>query len=236
MAHLYEITFYKAKDSSFPMEHLVYDLLGAWYLNGQTLNNNYVYVKGGTYISYISTDDTDSLDEKYANEYVKEAMGKVSYNIKYCGELTESEGCCSCKNPSCYELYTNTYNASPIICGDCWRPVPLYRFPHLDREKDYFRLINWTEMYMHMKELWFASYHDRYTYRQLTHIDSILVKEGRKICRDMEKLLCKPVYYNLDYPKCVPELCPSCGKVWRRIDNPNSEEYICEECRLIGMG
>ncbi len=89
MAYLHEIIFYEAKNSTVPMEHLVYGLLGAWYQSGQTLNDYYVYEKEGMYISYS---------------------------------------------------------------------------------------------------------------------------------------------------KRVPEVCPSCKKEWNRIENPNSEEYICEECRLIGMG
>lgn len=235
MAHLHEITFCTAQNVTMPMEHLVYNLLGAWYQNGQILNDNYVYERDGTYISYVSTDDTDSLDEKYANQHVKAAMGEFSYTIKYCGELTESKGCCSCKSPSCYELYTDTCNASPMICGDCRLPVPLYRLPYLDGGRDHFRLINWTEMYMHMEGLWMTSYHDRYTYHQLTSIDSVLVKEGRKICRDMEKILCKPVYYNIYYSKRVPKVCPSCKKEWITTENPDSQEYMCEACRLIGM-
>lgn len=37
MAYLHKITFYEAKNSTVPMEHLVYGLLGAWYQSGQTL-------------------------------------------------------------------------------------------------------------------------------------------------------------------------------------------------------
>lgn len=236
MAHVHEITFYKVTAAAMTMEHAVYGLLGAWYHNGQILNDDYVHEKDGAYIAYVSTDDLDSLDERYANEYVRKAMEDISYHIKYCGELAESKGCCSCKEPSCYELYADTCDASSIICGDCRLPVPLYRLPCTEGKKDYFRLVNWTEMYMHMKGLWITSHHDRYTYRQLTQMDSALIKEGREICREMEKILCKPVYYNISYPKRVPGVCPSCGKPWNGIDNPHSEEYICETCRLIGMG
>ncbi len=52
MAYLHEIIFYEAKNSTVPMEHLVYGLLGAWYQSGQTLNDYYVYEKEGMYISY----------------------------------------------------------------------------------------------------------------------------------------------------------------------------------------
>ncbi|MDE6759468.1 MAG: hypothetical protein K2J90_02170 [Lachnospiraceae bacterium] len=38
------------------------------------------------------------------------------------------------------------------------------------------------------------------------------------------------------YGSWLNDVCPSCKKEWNRIENPNSEEYICEECRLIGMG
>lgn len=76
--------------------------------------------------------------------------------------------------------------------------------------------------------------------------NSKLSREGRKICKELEKVLKAPVYYTLFYffddekdkkfclvpqrlQNGTPMVCPQCGSEWLK----DSKFVRCEKCRLI---
>jgi len=68
---------------------------------------------------------------------------------------------------------------------------------------------------------------------------SKLSKEGRRLCKKMEKLTKKPFYYFLyNWYKDNKKTCPKCKKNWVNKDWDSNKkkiryEYVCKKCRLV---
>lgn len=192
----------------------------------------------------------DSLSDTYSSIYVKERLSKIQevFDIETIreGANIEYHTSCVCEKPSWYFLYNEgNLGESPLVCGDCQQPVPLYKVPYIRDEKDHYLFLSWFRAKNAMDSLWHHGLWDRFTYGETVRPKSKLNREGRKLCKDLEKILGVPVYYFIHYfcepddeecmivpkglPHAIPNVCPECCGEW--IDD--SEFCKCEKCRLV---
>ena len=249
----YKMVFLPKKDKEIDSEKaadLIDWLITALHKNGQIIPSYDITKKGKKYFAGIVCPDIKGLNEKYDNEYVNKYYTELRefFDIRIVsnGYNLEFSAICKCKSPSWYYLLNPPFSAnSPVICGDCDLSVPLFRLPHLDKDKEYSSIESWKQGYKGVDNLWFYGRYDAFAYRQMSNPKSKLSKDGIRVCRDYEKAMKKPFYYYLNYyekdfisdicgVKCVQTdgVCPICGKAWERIDSGYAD-FRCLECRLI---
>lgn len=115
------------------IEDTIYDYFGVLYKNGQILYNYEFIKEDNMYYTYYKLLEKTSLNKKNNNKYVNEFYNKIKEifdcELEYIGEYTERDNICCCKSPSWYMLYASYLEGeSPVICVDCRKSVPLYRF------------------------------------------------------------------------------------------------------------
>jgi len=144
---------------------------------------------------------------------------------------------CSCRDSAWYILYARrNYAFSPIVCGDCFKMIPLYKLSHVELSKACQPEIGWQADYELIDKLWFYSSFDRFTYRQMSDPKSQLSKAGREICVAYEKALDKPFYYFLFHYSDSGRLrkkCPDCGGDWMLEEDIDTLSFKCDKCRLV---
>lgn len=197
---------------------------------------------------YLSLPKEDSLSHEYNNLYVNEALIVLKQNqieinaIAILGEEYDAQPACRCLSPKYYLLYTSyaSTRESPLICCDCFKPVPLYRISKT-YDDGYGDILGWRSNYQACDRLQMnCTVGDRFGVNQLTNPDSPLSEQGREICREMERLISVPVYYHLLNPSAIGKkvdpnrLCPVCANEWRLTDILGEKFYFrCDNCRLI---
>lgn len=251
----YKMVFTPKKDRTIDAEKAfdtIDSLLNALYKNGQIINYYDTIRKGKGFFSNFVAYDNEGLTEKYNNEYVTDYYGKLKalFDIRLSrnGENLEIDVPCQCKTRSWYYLRHNGLaNGNSVVCGDCGRPVPVYRFPHVNKEKEYYDLTSWEFAYYGISNLWINGYNDPFTYKQMNNPNSKLSKCGRRICRAFEKATDTPFYYylhytdvaflaNCDIKETRPyDRCPVCGEAWERqeYEDDDTVELKCANCRLM---
>ena len=241
------------------------DVLNAMTKNGQ-LQDVYtpMYFHENRLICLVIVQEKSSFARKNENIYAKqrrsemEKMCRAKFQVKTLGkdeptkENTRISGgrICRCKKPSSYILWTEYCTVhSPLICGDCGGYVPHYRIPkppeYDDKgysdpgRQDCFYINMWENAYQWCDNLSFAGFGERWGTRQLQEHDSGLSKDGREVCREIEKMVGVPVYYYLyNYRRLTDEQdkerkCPECGNDWL-LDEPwHGLDFCCEKCRLV---
>lgn len=249
----YKLRFTKKKNIDEISNENAYDLINDYYntlrSNGQVVGGSDIFENQGSIFVSVVLPTADSLMEVNNSIYVDERIKKVKeffeIDIVYEGNNIEYDNSCMCDKPSWYYLYNErSLGESPLICGDCLNPVPLYRVPYIRNESDHNRILNWQEAKKAINSLWFYGLWDKFTYGENVLLKSKLNREGRKLCRELEKVLNTPVYYFIYYicwpmdeetkalkglPLEAPKSCPQCGGEW--IDD--TKFCKCEKCRLI---
>lgn len=218
--------------------------------NGQVISGYEIYADDySIYLAVVSPME-DSLSEKYSNNYVKEWFRKIQevFDVEFVceGENMEYSSSCQCCKPSWYLIYDRENEGeSPLVCGDCMNPVPLYLVPYLFNDKEHLTILSWFNAKEAMDTLWIYGLWDKFTYREKVYHNSKLNREGRKISKELERVLKAPVYYYIRYicepydmdssciPECFtrefPEVCPICKSEWTTESKFNK----CKKCRLI---
>lgn len=218
--------------------------------SGQVCAGFDIYRKGNHIYLGIVIPDQDSLSPTYDSQFVKSQydllMDYFDIEFQLEGENIEFPESCTCDEPSWYYLMTNAnIGHSPVFCGDCYGPVPMYRIPYLFSHKDHACLRNWVDLTEAMETLWVQGIADAYSYGEKVLPNSFLNIRGRELRTQLESVLDKPVYYYLSYfgdiddketevvpegyPSGTPRKCPDCGNEW----NDDSEHVFCENCRLM---
>lgn len=189
--------------------------------------------------------EIDSLSEKYSNKYTTQFLKEVNErSIKfseliYIGENYDVENCCTCKSSSHYILATDCLsNAPPILCGDCQKSVPLYKFPKTYYNLEYYDLLGWQKVYQSCDRQFLERIGGHYGYKMMHNVDSALSKEALRYCRVLEEKVNKPFYYFLfNYYNKNKLFCPKCGKLWinQKIETIYKVHYdcVCHRCRLV---
>ena len=187
--------------------------------------------------------EQDSLDAKYHSVYARAEfvtlleMSTQPPQYRLVAEIFDKRKCCSCDAPSFYILFTThlATASSPVDCGDCKLPVPLYRLPFVFDEQEHYAILSWQATYQACDTLYMQSgAGERFGLRQMTRLDSGLSLSGREICAAMASKKGRPFYYYLMQNKTEKELCPDCGGEWK-LETASHEfyQFRCNNCFLL---
>src|SRR6266852_5319916 len=115
------------------------------------------------------------------------------------GEAVGMPRCCSCQNSTWYILFTTFVSeSSPVRCGDCGLPVPLYRLTLPEGDDEPGSIRRWAATYQACDTLFMLSGPgERFGYRQMARLDSPVTRMGREVCEAMADRMGRPWYYYL---------------------------------------
>jgi len=239
-------SFDQAQDQNV-VSDLVNSLLGALHKNGQIYNREYrITLSGNTAQTTVLIPEPASLEKKLSNLYVERAMaelsrkGLVEFDVQIRGKDIDSIEICSCSKTKSFILFSNYISPeSPLRCGDCFHPVPLYKIPHTDGE-EFYNLICWQSDYnscdalqMHCGTLELAAT------REMSRHDSSLTKQGINICYIITSATNIPTYYYLyrtggrSKKQEKMRKCPSCNGDWLLDERLHLFDFKCDKCRLL---
>ena len=228
----------------------VFSFLETLRMNGQVCGREFPIAHVGSELeAFIMIPEEDSLDIAHSNSYVQKAnkeildISKKEHEITVLGIDPGSLDSCICSSPSSYILYTNYVSLeSPLRCGDCFLPVPLYRIPPTANE-EYSDIIVWQSDYQCCDRLQMnAGVALECVIHEISQIDSNLSKSGLSICKYIHKSTNKPTYYylmkiedddNADHQE-AKLICPMCGKDWHI--HPAWHDmftYKCNSCMIL---
>ena len=226
----------------------IWSLVGALRQNGQTLNEDFLIFPGSPVRYLCLCPEKDSLAGRFHNKWVRRDLRAINQCSRRApkhlvlSEVAEMPRACGCKRRPFVCLFTHFLDSSsPVVCGGCNRPIPLYRLP---ASKEYRRndFLRWQEIYQDCDSLFMMSgAGEKFGYDQLSQFKSSLTKQGRELCSKLEHRLKIPVYYYLHrYHGSSSEgerkrRCPGCGGRWL-LDPPLGRyDFRCEKCRLISV-
>ena len=229
--------------------HAIHNYLGALWRNGQALNAEKPIARArGGYAVFLSLPAADALEPQHANGQVRRARralaaaGISSPRVRRLGPDPDGRSECRCRRRSFLILFTSFLHLdSPIRCGECFDPVPLYVLPTTGDAGDYHDILWWKDTYQAMDWLWIGSgAGERFGHEQKARHDSPLSKDGREVAKTMERRARLPVYYHLDKFLARSSRserarrCPSCGRAWR-LEQPLHRifDFKCDRCRLV---
>lgn len=230
------------------VSHALHSLLGALRMNGQLLGKEYrISSADACYRVTVLLPDEDALESCHSNRYVQSAadglhaVGLSGPNITKVGKDIETSGPCRCGKTTSHILYTNYLVIdSPLRCGNCFHPIPLYKMPPTHHD-DYYDIICWQADYQACDTLQMNSKTlERAATSELSRVDSSLSRRGIDICSRISANTGIPTYYylyryeGLSSKKEHQRKCPSCGESWL-LDEPWHElfDFKCERCRLL---
>ena len=228
-----------------------FDLLIGFYRgSGQTQGRiESQYINENKIVCLPFTLEKDSLSEKYNNFYVNSQIRKIeelcnsTIQFKTVGKSHESyESPCTCNIPEFYILITNYGSiSSPLTCGTCNKPVPLYRLPHY-YDYGYIPILSWETNYISCDRLQMnCEVGERWALNQLQNVNSQLSKQGFRICKKIEELTKIPTYYYLYNQKRVKgdeslKLCPICLEKWNlKRQMFGSYDFKCDKCKIVSI-
>lgn len=216
--------------------------------SGQTLGTiESQYITENRLVCLPFTHEADSLDRRYDNFYVTRSRLRLeelcgsSVAIRTLGKPGLGHPC-QCDKPEHYLLMTDYLSIeSPVRCGNCDLPVPLYRLPQY-YDHGYMPILSWCSNYISCDRLQMnCEVGERWAMRQMQDLDSPLNRQGREICRKIEELTGVPTYYFLfNYSKykrdSTDRPCPGCGGEWGLASQLHGRyDFKCESCRLVSM-
>lgn len=225
------------------------DLVGLFMNNGQVLGRELVTAETSSgYSATVILPERESLAHRFDNSYVTEqrrrlrVKGVAAPRIRIVGRMTFGPLADRCKRPAWRVLITSfTSISSPLLCGDCFLPVPLYRLP--DREP--FRRENlrfWAHSWQACESLQMTCLVDveRMATRQISDPKSGIGKKGRELCGSLLELTGIPTYLYLycygaeSRAREERRRCPLCGGRWL-LEEPLQRgfDFKCDRCRLV---
>jgi predicted nucleic acid-binding Zn ribbon protein len=260
--YLASLTIPCRKPYSKALNDAVWDLCYSYQRAGQSLNTDpFVGFAEREFRVNFLVPERDALSLKYATRFVKRHLrgfskiGLGQPKVKIVGPSNGGMARHQCKFPSCYVLFTHFNDeTSPVCCGDCYLPIPLYRLP---RERttsyklsdgtpfvdggDYWHLLKWQSTYRHVDSLWMgSSAGEEFARRQMSDHRSALSEQGLLAAEILAERTGKPVYYYLlRYGKSTVQndlkrRCPSCGGEWLLKQKYfNFCDFKCDKCHLI---
>ena len=190
----------------------------------------------------VTTPYMDSLEEKYNNPYVNEALSRLLPHLKnpieidYVGkDFTFNDDCSTGTEAEFYVLCIHPHmrDFSPIVCGNSKRNIPYYLLSPLT-EKTLSELTSWETSYAAYDRLFYATgIGEISAHKMMCNISSKLNQKGQNVCRMLEKELNKPVYYYLyRFYGRQPKTCPLCGGEWKQLED-SSYNYKCDVCKIV---
>jgi predicted nucleic acid-binding Zn ribbon protein len=174
------------------------------------------------------------------------ASGLTGPEIVVLGRDPFESTVCQCAIRSHFILYTSYIAIEPCLrCGDCFRPVPLYKVPeeHSTPSKGslHDRLGTWQSNYRACDQLQMSCIvGEAFGLREMGRVDSALSKSGLAVCADIARLTSIPAYYYLHRYRGRGKKsergrkCPGCGGAWLMPDQAHGQfDFKCDSCRLL---
>jgi predicted nucleic acid-binding Zn ribbon protein len=217
-------------------------------MNGQVLGREMPLAReDSVYRTWLMIPAVDSLDPSHNNKWVTGAeeriyrAGLLERREQLLGEVPDAAAPCVCGGSISLILFIfGGLLESPVRCGDCFGPIPLYTLPPT-YDSEYSDLICWQSDYQACDQLQMnCKTGERFGLRQMGQVDSSLTLHGREVCRKLEAGAGKPVYYYLHryYGRSArlerERRCPGCGGEWRLYERLHDRfDFRCDACRLL---
>lgn len=123
--------------------------------------------------------------------------------------------------------------------------IPIYKITTPEDRYFHEKIYFWKDKYKSIYALWIHGHKEieKFTLKQLADPKSELSAEGMEICRKVEEILNKKVFYSLRVPYYKRDsqnkeidLCPSCKSYWKlEEDLLRYFGYKCDKCLLLGI-
>ncbi len=223
------------------------DLLGTLYKNGQVISREYPFFVEDTVVSTIvNIADKDSLDDTYHNIYTQRdiaTIGRDRLTFEVLGKDPEVGECCQCENHKQRQyliLHTN-YSAisSPVDCGNCQSPIPLYKLPPIFDSDEYLNILTWEQCYKAYDHLQMNGFNETFAIEQMYSLQSELTINGREIAHALSEKVGIPCYYYLyvyygdSIEKEKQRKCPCCDGEWLLDKKISYFDFKCDTCYLL---
>jgi predicted nucleic acid-binding Zn ribbon protein len=220
-------------------------LLAAWYKNGQVLEWQTAKAQDSVRVLALLP-KPEAVAAKHNNVYASTALQALVERsvvpiVEIVGTEPDSFRPCCCDRRSSLVMFT-TYlsKGSPVRCGDCFGPVPLYELPPT-HDHEHLNILQWSADYRACDTLQMhCTTGERFGERQLGAHDSSLSRNGRGIAAALSALTDIPVYYCLFRARGSTvarerrRLCPSCGGTWLlNAKWHDLFDFRCDSCRLL---
>jgi predicted nucleic acid-binding Zn ribbon protein len=227
------------------------DWLGSLLRNGQLVDWSGVARTGpGELLAPVVLPAADSLDPRHDGRYVREARERLDAagvqlpSLTLLGEDAEGPSVCGCAPsslPSLVLFTTYLDAAPPVRCGACFGAVPLYRIPPTYNGDEYHDLLRWEADYQACDRLQMGCQTgERFGLREMSRLDSSLIRRGRAVCRTIEEKTGVPTYYHLfrwtgrSLAAERRRTCPGCGGAWLMSERWHDRfDFRCDPCRLL---
>lgn len=220
-------------------------LVGAWYKNGQVLDWYTAQTPENVRILALLP-KADAVASSNNNVYAARCLADLADRglapeVEILGSDPGSASPCCCERRPSLVLFTHFLSVeSPVRCGDCFGPVPLYELPHT-KDQVHLNILHWAADYRACDTLQMhCTTGERFGEAQLGRHDSSLSRDGMNIAARLSAMLDIPVYYYLLKMRGVSasqerrRLCPSCGGQWSLCSVWHELfDFKCDLCRLL---
>jgi predicted nucleic acid-binding Zn ribbon protein len=233
---------------------LIDTLISCWRNRGQVLGREHPIADASpTYRVTVLLPEPTALNDEHDCPYGLRVRERLRVSGITGPRVTPKEpmpqdGVCACRSQSHLILYTTYVRlASCLSCGDCFRPVPLYRVPYEqstpDRSALHDRLMNWQSNYQACDRLQMnCQVGEAFGLREMGQHTSALSRQGLEICRDISRLSGVPTYYALHRYRHNARAaieqkrrCPGCAGDWKLPEQAHLFHFKCDTCRLLSI-
>lgn len=223
-------------------------LLASWRSTGQILDPWPALARRGpSHVAFLLVPERASLVPRHDSDYGRKNRAGLKVasvaapRVRIVGLETDGEPECRCRRPAAYVLYTTYLDLeSPLRCGDCFRPVPLYRLPRMEGgvQED---AVFWAGDFRRCDALQMnCATGERFGTREVSRLDSSLSRRGRAVCDRLQAATGVPVFHYLyryggrSVAKEEARRCPGCDRRWLlREPWHRLFDFRCERCRLV---
>ena len=243
-----ELTFPILPGEAPSTEDACEDVIACWYKNGQVETHRWHTIRDADRVRFVVwIPDEAALEEPHHNIHARRALAaltKAGYGQPVARVLGIDRGFkkpCDCRARTSLVLFTNYCSiATPLRCGDCFHPVPVYRLPHI-RDEEHLDLLQWANDYRACDTLQMhCTTGEEFGEAELFRHDSSLSRTGRALAADLTAKVGVPVYYFLFASRGTGEeaerarVCPSCGGNWL-VEPPWHRifDFRCDRCLLL---
>lgn len=229
------------------LSEAIMNLLSALRMNGQVCGREWpIHRLDQTCTAVVFIPEPTALDPAHANNHVTHALERLRsagigpFELRIRGAEIASAHGCQCRQRSHYLLYTTYVSLeSPLRCGTCFQPIPLYTIPPT-YDDEYADMIAWASDYQACDQLYMnSSTLERAALQELSRIDRNLARRGMAITATITQATAIPTYYYLyratgrSRTSELRRRCPSCNEAWR-LDAPwHHFDFRCDRCHLV---
>ena len=175
-----EIVFEGGKSNRNSAENAIGSYLAALMQNGQVADATSARVRGGFRV-VASVPARDALHHRHGSRWVRRALMALrdtngAPRVRRIGLDPDEPLPCACRRRRFLVLFADSLtNSSPVRCGRCFGPVPVYRLPRIESADSRRALLRWQDAYRKLDALWIGSgVAEQYAYKQLSDVRSPL--------------------------------------------------------------